>query len=218
MHASTFALGIAWYVIFLFSTVFHEAAHALTAALGGDDTATAQVTLDPLPHIRREPIGMVVIPWLVWLMSAAGGGGAMMMGWASTPFDPHWASRHPRRAAWMALAGPLANLLLALLGGFALRFLSVGVFNFHPSQTLLLLLEILFTLNVLLFVLNLMPVTPLDGATAITLLMPESVARSWQATMRNPMMSMVGLLVLWFFFPAVAGPILTMARRLIVGG
>src|SRR5436309_2868306 len=60
------ALGFIWYVAFLFSTTCHEAAHALAAKIGGDDTAFAggQVSLNPVPHIQREPWGMVVFPIL----------------------------------------------------------------------------------------------------------------------------------------------------------
>ena len=59
-------LGFAWYVVLLLSTTCHEAAHALAAKLGGDLTAFhgGQVSLDPVPHIRREPFGMVVFPIL----------------------------------------------------------------------------------------------------------------------------------------------------------
>jgi hypothetical protein len=93
------------YVVFLFSTTCHEAAHALVAKLGGDTTAAlgGQVSLNPIPHIRRSPFGMVVIPIISFLFSGG------MIGWASAPYDPSWERRHPRRAAWMALAGPAAN-------------------------------------------------------------------------------------------------------------
>ena len=57
-------LGVIWYIVFLFSTTCHEGAHSLIAKLGGDSTAFhgGQVTLNPLPHIRREPFGLVVVP------------------------------------------------------------------------------------------------------------------------------------------------------------
>ena len=107
---------------FLFSTTCHEAAHALVAKLGGDETAAqgGQVSLNPIPHIMREPFGMVLIPLLSYFINHS------MIGWASAPFDPLWERRHPRRAGWMALAGPAANFSLMLLavdraaGGLAL--------------------------------------------------------------------------------------------------
>src|ERR1700756_194567 len=111
------AYGFVWYVAFLFSTTCHEAAHALVAKWGGDETAAmgGQVTLNPVPHIQREPWGMVVIPILPFIFAR------QMIGWASAPFDPLWERRHPRRAALMALAGPAANLTLMLLAVAALR-------------------------------------------------------------------------------------------------
>jgi hypothetical protein len=59
-------LGVIWYIVFLFSTTCHEGAHALIARIGGDPTAFhgGQVTLNPWPHIRREPFGLVVVPIL----------------------------------------------------------------------------------------------------------------------------------------------------------
>src|SRR5512141_2478373 len=104
------ATGFLWFVAFLFSTTVHEAMHALAALRGGDPTAYhgGQVSLSPLPHIRREPIGMLVVP----LFTSATMGWAM--GWASAPYDPAWAERFPRRASWMALAGPAANFVIAV--------------------------------------------------------------------------------------------------------
>src|SRR5277367_4321057 len=78
MNADSLVLGVLWYAVFLFSTTCHEAAHALAAKLGGDRTAFygGQVTIDPVPHIRREPFGMVLVPVLSYLF------GRWMMGWA----------------------------------------------------------------------------------------------------------------------------------------
>ncbi len=98
------AFGFIWYVAFLFSTTCHEAAHALVAKLGGDETAAlgGQVSLNPVPHITRA-LGMMVIPIVSYLATQS------MFGWASAPYDPLWERRHPRRSGWMALAGPAAN-------------------------------------------------------------------------------------------------------------
>lgn len=64
-------LGFIWYIVFLFSTTCHEGAHALAAKIGGDPTAFhgGQVTLNPLPHIKREPFGTVVVPILSYLLA-----------------------------------------------------------------------------------------------------------------------------------------------------
>src|SRR5258705_9500420 len=88
------ALGFIWYVAFLFSTTCHEAAHALAAKIGGDDTAFAggQVSLNPVPHIQREPWGMVVIPILSLIMTGN------LFGWASAPYDPLWERRQDRES------------------------------------------------------------------------------------------------------------------------
>src|SRR5512147_946362 len=119
------ATGFIWFVAFLFSTTVHEAMHALVASKGGDPTAYhgGQVSLSPIPHIRREPIGMLVVPLLTALTQG------WAMGWASAPYDPYWAERHPKRAALMAAAGPAGNFMIALLAFGGLRAgLMTGLF------------------------------------------------------------------------------------------
>ena len=133
MNPESLQLGFIWYVVFLFSTVCHEASHAFAAHRLGDSTAEArgQVSLNPWPHIRREPIGMVLMP----LISFAAGG--WMIGWASTPYSMDWALAHPRRKAAMSLAGPLANCGLVLVAGLLIQAgISSGVF-WRPSRSAL---------------------------------------------------------------------------------
>jgi len=214
-------LGIAWYAVFLFSTTCHEAAHAWAAKRGGDPTAYVggQVSLDPRPHIRREPFGLVLVPLLSWAL------GGWMIGWASTPFDPHWAERWPRRAAWMSLAGPAANLVLLLLAGLAIRSgvelgwlapplvarfgqIAVGEGSAFVSS-LALLLSVLFTLNLLLLSFNLLPLPPLDGAGALPLLLGERASAVWQRLLRQPVVAILGLVLAWNLF----GPIFARVHR-----
>ena len=101
MDSQFFSLGVIWYIVFLFSTTCHEGAHALVAKLGGDPTAShgGQVSLNPLPHIQRSPMGLVAVPLLTYILPPH-----WMIGWASAPYDPAWQVRYPRRAARMALA------------------------------------------------------------------------------------------------------------------
>ena len=91
---------IVLYGVFLFSVTCHEAGHAWAALRGGDVTAYlgGQVTLDPRPHIQREPIGTVVVPLIGLAMSG------FPIGWASAPYNAGWAFAFPKRAAWMAFA------------------------------------------------------------------------------------------------------------------
>jgi Zn-dependent protease len=222
MDPSVLREGLLWFLAFLFSTTLHEAAHAWMALRGGDPTAYqgGQVSISPIPHIRREPIGMLVVPLLTALTQG------WALGWASAPFDPLWADRHPRRAALMAAAGPAANFLLALLAWTALRIgLAVDYFDapdtFRYSQLvvqaagdpkglgalLAQALSVLLMLNVLLGTFNLLPLPPLDGASAISLLLPEDLAARFRAATRSPMFSMIGLLLAWRAFPLLSRPL-----------
>jgi Zn-dependent protease len=202
------ALGFIWYVAFLFSTTCHEAAHALVARLGGDDTASGggQVTLNPIPHIQREPWGMVVIPLLSFLLTRS------MIGWASAPYDPHWERRHPRRSAWMALAGPAANyslMLLAVLGlhlGWSRNWLHYDPVT-HRGDFAANILSAFFFLNLLLGTFNLLPVPPLDGSTGIMLFMSEERAHKYLDWLRGNSYAMLGLLVAMLAFRYIYSPI-----------
>ncbi|MCK6560394.1 site-2 protease family protein [candidate division KSB1 bacterium] len=218
------ALGPIWYVIFLLSLTCHEAAHALAAKLGGDLTAFAggQVTLDPIPHMRREPIGTIVVPIVSFLLNE----GRWMMGWASAPYDPLWQLRHPKRAAWMALAGPLANFALVLIAALAIRVgILAGFFEIPSSlsftrmvgatgggvaEVLATVVSILFCLNLLLMAFNLMPVPPLDGITVLGLFMSVPLARRVAEWSRSPL-AFAGLIVAWKMFDYVFPPIFRLA-------
>lgn len=216
----------AWLVVFILSITAHEAAHAWAAYLGGDPTAYlgGQVSLNPLPHMKREPFGMVLIP----LMTTFTNG--FPIGWASTPYDPRWEERYPRRAAWMAAAGPAANLVLAFVALVALRVgLELGTFSV-PEQldaTRLVVgasdgvdglgrfLSMMLVLNTILCLFNLLPMPPLDGASAITLLLPEQTGLRLRQALRQPAIAMAGLFAVWFGFGAIVRPVLGILVRLV---
>jgi len=225
------ALGLAWYAAFLLSTTCHEAAHAWAALRLGDPTAYhgGQVSLDPRPHIRREPFGTIVVPLLTFALTRQ-----WMMGWASAPYDPAWSDRHPRRAAWMSLAGPAANFALVLISGLLVRLGAVlGAWTAPPAATFsqvalaaeggwltgaATLLSILFSLNLVLGLFNLLPVPPLDGSTALPLLLPERWSRQWLSFLRQPMLALAGLLLAWKVFPDLFAPLHTAALNLLWPG
>lgn len=212
----TLMIGFISYLVFLFSTTCHEAAHAFVAARGGDKTAAmgGQVTLNPIPHIRREPFGMVVIPLLSFFF--AGG----MIGWASAPYDPLWERRYPRRAGWMALAGPATNYTLMILAAIAIR--AARYFHiFHgkdlsgPMGFLATALMIVFMLNLLLGTFNLLPVPPLDGSAGIMVFMSESRAQRYLDFLRGNNFAMVGLLVGLVVFQRIFPYVQNFAVRLL---
>jgi Zn-dependent protease len=220
------ATGFVWFVSFLFSTTVHEAMHALVAWRLGDPTAYngGQVSLSPIPHIKREPIGMLVLP----LLTAMTQGWAI--GWASAPYDPHWANRYPQRAALMAAAGPLGNFMIAAAAFAAMRVgLGLGSFvapdraNFETivaastgdGSLVTMLLSVLLVQNVLLGVFNLLPLPPLDGAAVVGAILPEPLASTLRQFGSNPMASTMGLLVAWQLFPALTGPLFTWILRLV---
>ena len=227
-------LGLIWYIVFLFSTTCHEASHALVAKIGGDLTAFhgGQVTLNPAPHISREPFGMVLMPVLSYLL----GGG--MLGWASAPYDPFWQQRYPRRAALMSLAGPAANFALAILAGVGIHFgIRAGVFQLPEVATYARVTEvvdvytasklsmfaastlsILFFQNVLLGTFNLLPMPPLDGGSGITILMSEQTALRFLEFIRQPGFQMAGMIIAWLVFGRLFNPIFTLSLNLLYPG
>ena len=223
--------AVTWYVAFLFSVTAHEAAHAWCAKRGGDLTAYhgGQVTLDPWPHIRREPVGMVLLP-LVSLFLIQ-----WPFGYASAPYDPFWAERHPRRAAFMSLAGPLANLALTVLAGLVIRVgIAAGPLASPTSASMThvasaarneglwvggaMFLSMLFSLNLMLALLNLLPLPPLDGSDAVTLLMNEDTATRFRHFVRNPAFAWIGLLIAWRLFGPLFDPVFTFALNILYPG
>jgi len=222
--------GLVFYVVFLYSTTLHEAAHAWVALKGGDPTAYrgGQVSLDPRPHIRRQPIGMVVLPLISVLVSG------WPIGFASAPYDPLWAERHPRRAGWMALAGPAANLLLVVAAGI---LINIGVFAgvFYPPERIGFadvtaatagtdstwhavgyLLGSVFAMNLLLAVFNLLPLPPLDGSGGLVLLLPDHVVPKYQRLLRrSPQFALLGIFIAWQVFDYFFHPAFTFALNVL---
>lgn len=223
--------AIIYYIVFLFSTTLHEGSHAWVAKLGGDPTAYhgGQVSLNPLPHIRREPFGMVVLPLVSVFLSG------WPFGFASAPYDPHWAERHPKRAAWMAAAGPATNLLLVILALIGIRLLAGAGIFVHPQSVnfdhvaeaaggglwpaLAFLVSVIFSLNLVLFTLNILPIPPLDGSGALPLFLSERQTERYQDFLhRNPGLSWIGILVAWYIFNPLWSHVFVFAVNLVYPG
>lgn len=157
----------------LFAITVHEAAHAYAARHFGDDTAwkMGRVTLNPIPHI--DPMGTILMPLLLYFATS----GAFLFGYAK-PVPVRFGNlRHPKRdMVWVALAGPAANLVMALIWG-ALFYVLHGagiteVFFLKMCQGGMLV-------NVVMFAFNLFPLPPLDGGRIVVGLLPIKQAMAF---------------------------------------
>ena len=232
MNPDILALGFLEYVVFLFSTTCHEGAHALVAKWGGDTTALegGQVSLNPLPHIRREPFGMVIMP----LLGIASGTG--LIGWASTPYNLKWSQEHPKRAAWMSLAGPVANFTMAIISGIIMRIgLAMGSFvpagftftqivavrpgDSSVAEGVATVLSVMFSLNILLGTFNLIPFPPLDGYGILGLFTThEGAIRLQEWRMKMGAMAIIGLVIAWQVFDRVFSPVFAAGIHILYAG
>ena len=223
-------LGITWYVVLLVALTCHEAAHGFIALKLGDPTAyrQGQVTLDPIVHIRREPFGTVIMPILSFILAG------WMIGWASSPYDPYWARNNRKSAALMALAGPAANLILVVLAGLAIRTgILLGVFHAPESVTFeqvtaasspgfansaSVAISIVFSLNLILFVFNLIPLPPLDGSEVLSLFLSYSAAERYTQLLQQPGIRIFGLVIAWWLLDIILNPVHLLALNILYPG
>lgn len=161
----------------IFAITLHEAAHGYVARMFGDDTATraGRVTLNPIPHI--DPVGTIAVPVFILLTSKLLGGAGLLFGWAKPVPVDFGKLRNPKRdMLWVALAGPGANLFMAILWAISLRFLaSSGVQESFFVQMAIAGVNI----NLILMALNLLPLLPLDGGRILYSLLPHRMAYSY---------------------------------------
>lgn len=222
--------GLIWYIIFLFSTTLHEAAHSFVSMRLGDYTAYhgGQVSLSPVPHIKREPFGTVVVPILTFFL------GGWMMGWASAPYNAEWAYNYPKKSAAMALAGPASNLIILLfcaIGikvGIAYGFFyapeSINFSNITRSEmggiysSVAKFLSIGFSLNLILFLFNLIPVPPLDGSGIVKFFLSDDLARRYMKFIHQSGVAFLGIILAWNLFDYVYSPVLLLALNLLYPG
>ncbi|OGS96524.1 MAG: peptidase M50 [Gallionellales bacterium RIFCSPLOWO2_02_FULL_57_47] len=154
----------------LFAITLHEAAHGYVARHFGDMTAWQQgrISLNPLRHI--DPVGTILLPILTLML------GGILFGWAK-PVPVNFAAlRRPKQdMLWVAIAGPASNLVMAL--GWALLYKMVWLFpDSYFAEPLLGMAGIGIQINIILMVLNLLPLPPLDGGRVAVSLLPHRQA------------------------------------------
>ncbi len=173
----------------LFAITLHEAAHGYVARMFGDPTAWQQgrISLNPLRHI--DPVGTVLLPAMTYMLSG------FMFGWAKPVPVNFGKLRDPKRdMLWVALAGPGANLFMAL--GWALLLkLVLGASEFMYSEALRQMAMSGIVVNGMFMALNLLPILPLDGGRILVSLLPQRAAWKFAQTERYGMWILILLLM-----------------------
>ena len=184
----TYIQKIAIYALpVIFAITVHEAAHGFAARYFGDMTAEREgrITLNPLKHI--DPFGTILLPALTLLV------GGILFGWAK-PVPVNFSHlRHPKRdMLWVAAAGPASNFVMALFWALIIK-LSI----LHPtaySEPMALMGQAGVMINVVLMVLNLLPLPPLDGGRIAVSLLPNHLAYKYAQIERYGFMILIVLL------------------------
>ncbi len=187
-------------VVLIFSVIIHEISHGFMALKLGDETAknAGRLTLNPVSHL--DPVGSVILPLLMFMV-----GSPILLGWAKpVPYNPLNLHKDPKYGPLkVALAGPLSNLLIAVVFGLFIRF----GFGLISEQTTALL-SIIVLLNCVLFIFNMLPMPPLDGSKILTTFLPFRYA------IRIERMGLNGLIIILLFLAFFPGLISGLAHRL----
>lgn len=195
-----FLVLIFQFVVFIFSVMVHEVSHGLMAYRLGDDTAKQmdRLNLNPLKHL--DFFGSILLPFLLVISNSP-----VVFGWAKpVPYNPNNLKNPGMGTAMIGAAGPLSNIVLAVIFGLLIRFggglLSVTL------PPLILLLNIIVFINILLAIFNLVPIPPLDGSKLLFALLPGKFYR-FQRILEN-----YGLVILLFFLFFGVGLIIPLVR------
>ncbi|WP_440682076.1 site-2 protease family protein [Cysteiniphilum halobium] len=183
---NTYLMGFVMFIIpMLFAITLHEAAHAYIAKLRGDQTAylMGRVTLNPIKHI--DILGTIILPTAMFLL-----GTGFLFGWAKpVPVNFNHLKKPRQDMILVAIAGPLANFIMAIIWFLLWKF--VPNFGFHQMA------QFGVVLNLMLMVFNLLPIPPLDGSRIISALLP------YKATLQYNRLERWGFLIvlLLLFIP-----------------
>lgn len=180
-------------IILIFSAVLHELMHGVVADKLGDPTARimGRLTLNPIPHL--DPLMSVLLPALLVFS-----GSPVIFGAAKpVPVNPIHFKDPKKDMALVALAGPLTNIALALISAQIIRFLPASRLGGPLEATIESFLFLVVIYNLMLSIINLIPIPPLDGSKVIAAILPDDIARSYLSIQQ------FGIFILFFllFFP-----------------
>lgn len=192
-------------VILIFSVILHEVSHGYMADWLGDPTArvSGRLTLNPFKHL--DPVGSVIVPFIT---SLAG----FTFGWAKpVPYNPYNLKNKRQGEFLIAAAGPGSNLLIALIFGTLIRFLSAGD---SISVSVLTVFSYIVIINIVLAIFNLIPLPPLDGSKILFSFFPNQYGR---VRMNLERYAPVFVLIVVFFLWQILAPALPWVFRLFTG-
>jgi Zn-dependent protease len=200
----------------IFAIVFHEVAHGWVANKLGDPTARdmGRLTLNPIPHI--DLVGTIIMPLMLFLLTD----GRMLFGYAKpVPIDPRYFKDPKKGMALSSMAGPGVNVAMAVIFSFLLRVVMVGLEGNVPEPVwgwfatpITLMLGYGVIINVVLAVLNLIPIPPLDGSRIVYWLLPDKLAGAYYQLERYGM-----IILMLLIFAGILGRIMTPVIRPLLG-
>jgi Zn-dependent protease len=154
--------------------------------------------------------------------------------WASTPYNPQWAYDYPKKAAAMAAAGPISNFILMTISVIIIHVGIVVGFFIQPdtitisgivsgasegwTEILAKIVSVMFSLNLILFVFNLLPFPPLDGSAVPPMYLSEEAGRKYINFVRKPAFALVGLFVAWNLFGTIYSKVNLLVINLLYPG
>ncbi len=170
--------GIAIYALpVIFAITFHEAAHGYIAKYFGDLTAyqAGRISLNPIKHI--DPMGTIIVPLTLFIIGKLTMGTGFLFGWAKPVPVNFGQLHHPKRdMLWVAAAGPAANLFMACCWAVVLKLGALAFPDNFYAKPMILMGKAGIDINLILMVLNLLPLPPLDGGRMAISLLPSRLA------------------------------------------
>jgi Zn-dependent protease len=191
-------------IVLVFSAIIHEYMHGFMADRLGDPTAKqmGRLTLNPIPHI--DLFGSIIMPLLMIF-----GNFGFVFGWAKpVPFNPYNLKDQRFGPAKVALAGPVGNLILALMFGLFVRFVPL------PIGNLSLFLQLIVYINLVLAIFNLVPIPPMDGSRVLAAFLPPKALQAYYSLERYGMFFILLFVIFGYQFIA---PIIYWLFKLITG-